>query len=69
MWEHFGNLMGTREKQTKKKNPVPHPLFKKKNLTIYECMLSRPIGCMKFLFPKLPRIMAGAEFWGHSNIA
>jgi hypothetical protein len=29
------------------------PPQKKKNWIIHECMLSLPIGCMKFLFPEL----------------
>jgi hypothetical protein len=49
-WEHDGNTLRTREKK-KQKIPVP-PLKKKKNWTVHECMLSLPIGCMKFLFPK-----------------
>jgi len=67
-WE-LGNPLGTYENKGKKKNPCPLSPLKKKNWTIHECMLSHPIGCMKFLFPKLRRLMAGAEFWGHSNIA
>jgi hypothetical protein len=48
----FGNFMGTMDKN--KKFPVPHPsCSKRKKLDRYECMLSLPIGCMKFLFPKL----------------
>jgi hypothetical protein len=29
------------------------PKLKRKNSRHFECMLSLPIGCMKFLFPKL----------------
>jgi hypothetical protein len=38
-------------------------------------MLSLPISCMKFLFPKLlvtnfwPGLMARAEIWGHSKVS
>jgi hypothetical protein len=50
-WEHIGNK---EEKQKKKNLPPPHPQReKKKNRAHHECMLSLPIGCMKFLFPKL----------------
>jgi hypothetical protein len=45
------NMLGTM-----KKTLCSHlKLKRKKNnaLTIIECMLSLPIGCMKFLFPKL----------------
>jgi hypothetical protein len=53
-WELEGNVMGTKEKR---KNPPPSPLppkFKKKiKSRHFECMVSIPIGCMKFLFPKL----------------
>jgi hypothetical protein len=39
----LGNLMGTCWEQRKKE----------KNLRHFECMLRLPIGCMKFIFPKL----------------
>jgi hypothetical protein len=48
IWEQFGN------KRRKQKILLPHPLLKKKKIcTVHKCMLSLPIGCMKFLFPKL----------------
>jgi hypothetical protein len=55
--EHIGNLMGThweleRNKGKMKKNSPSHPPPPKKSKH-FECMLSLPIGCMKFLFPKL----------------
>ncbi len=54
IWEHFENLMGTlRELGEKQKSLSPHPHQKRKNWIVHECMLSLPIGCMKFLFPKL----------------
>jgi hypothetical protein len=35
-------------------NPAPPPQnLKEKKSRHFECMLSLPIGCMKFLFPKL----------------
>jgi hypothetical protein len=43
--------MGNRGK--KQKTPLPLPPQKEKNWTIHECMLSLPIGYMKFLFPRL----------------
>jgi hypothetical protein len=50
--------MGTFWEQKKKgKNPPPLPPppknFKEKKSRHFRCMLSLPIGCMKFLFPKL----------------
>jgi hypothetical protein len=37
-----------------KKNPPPNrPTLKRKKSGHFECMLSLPIGCMKFLFLKL----------------
>ncbi len=50
-WEHDGNTLGKREK-TKKKS-LFSPLEMRKNWIVHECMVSLPIGCMKFLFPKL----------------
>jgi hypothetical protein len=51
-----GNMLGTdwehrRKKQTITPPPTPPP--KGKNRAHNECMLSLPVGCMKFLFPKL----------------
>jgi hypothetical protein len=34
-------------------SPCPPPPKKEKTRANHECMLSHPIGCMKFLFPKL----------------
>jgi hypothetical protein len=45
-WEHFGN------KGKNKKMTALAPL-KEKNWIVHECILSLPIACMKFLFPKL----------------
>jgi hypothetical protein len=55
-WELNGNKFGTKEKW--KKSPPPGPPspetnLKEKKSRHFECMLSLPIGCMKFLFPKL----------------
>jgi len=60
-----GNTLGTRGE----KIPLPCPLKKGKNWMVRWCMLSLPIGCMKFSFQTIghhfwPRLMAGAEFWG-----
>jgi hypothetical protein len=53
-WEPIGNMKGTWWEQRKKeKNPSPTKNFKEKKSRHFECMLSPPIGCMKFLFPKL----------------
>jgi hypothetical protein len=49
-WEHDGNTLGTKGEKNKKPSS---PLQKERNWTVRECMLSLPIGCMKFLFPKL----------------
>jgi hypothetical protein len=61
--EQIGNLMGTswelKGNKGKKKKILPpppcrpHPKFKRKKSRHFECMLSLPIGCIKFLFPKL----------------
>jgi hypothetical protein len=65
--EHIGNLMRThweleRNMTNEKRKKIPPPLFppphpklkRKKKSSYFECMLSLlPIGCMKFLFPKL----------------
>jgi hypothetical protein len=45
-----GNMLGTKEKM--KKIPLTQNLKEKKSRH-FECMLSLPTGCMKFLFPKL----------------
>jgi len=55
-WELKGNMLGTKGKINKS---FPHPLttptqnLKEKKTRHFECMLSLPIGCIKFLFPKL----------------
>ncbi len=68
IWEHLGNYLGTLcehkentvgTKWGKKKSlsplppTAPSPPPKKKTATIFHCMLSLPIDCMKFFFPKL----------------
>jgi len=42
-----------------KKNPAPIKNLKGKKKGTLSCMLSLPIGCMKFLFPKLFVIIFG----------
>jgi hypothetical protein len=37
----------------KKSSPTPTQNLKENKSRHFECMLSLPIGCMKFLFPKL----------------
>jgi len=69
LWKLHGNTLETREK-TKKMTALP-PL-KEKNWIVHECILSLPIGCMKFLFPKLlVTVLAWANgrgrIWGHSS--
>ncbi len=49
-WEHEGNMVGTKEKR---KKFSPHTKLKRKKSRHFGCMLSPPIGCMKFLFPNL----------------
>jgi len=48
-WELEGN------KRKMKKIPTPPnlPKLQREKKNTFECMLSLPIGCMKFLFPKL----------------
>jgi hypothetical protein len=42
------------KEQKQKTTPPPPPSSpKRKNQGHHECMLSLPIGCMKFRFPKL----------------
>jgi hypothetical protein len=41
------------EQGKKTKKNCPQPAQKEKARAHHECMLSLPIGCMKFLFPKL----------------
>jgi hypothetical protein len=46
-------MLGTKEKR-KKSSPFPQTQNLKENKARHlESMLSLPIGCMKFLFPKL----------------
>jgi hypothetical protein len=56
-WEPIENLKGTcweQRKNEKNSPPFPPPQnLKEKKLRHFECMLNIPIGCMKFLFPKL----------------
>jgi hypothetical protein len=49
-WEPIGNLKGTCWEQNEK-NPTSQ--LKRNKSMHFECMLSLPIDCMKFLFPKL----------------
>jgi len=55
--EHVENMMGTHwelEGNPKKKEKrSTTPKLKRNKSRHFECMLSLPIGCMKFLFPKL----------------
>jgi hypothetical protein len=44
---------GRKTKNTPPAPPFPRPSPKEKTTAHHECMLSLPIGCMKFLFPKL----------------
>jgi len=39
------------------------PPSKEKNWTVHECMLSLPIGCMKFLFPNF----VGHHSWANGR--
>jgi len=53
-WEAFGNSGGTNwEEGEKKQKILPTPSPKGKKQAHHEGMLSLPIGCRKFLFPKL----------------
>jgi hypothetical protein len=38
--------------EQRKNEKIPAPKLKRKKSRHFECMLSLPIGCMKFLFPK-----------------
>ncbi len=49
-WEPDGNTLGPR-RGTRWEHPTQNS--KEKKTRFFECMLSLPIGCMKFLFPKL----------------
>jgi hypothetical protein len=54
-WELEGNMLGTKEKILALPPPPPpfSKLKRKRKSRHVECMMSLPIGCMKFLFPKL----------------
>jgi len=60
-WEPIENLKGTCWEQRKKilKSFSPPSKLKRKKSRHFECMLSLPLGCIKFLFPKL----FIANFW------
>jgi hypothetical protein len=47
------NMLRTKEKWKKTSPTLPNPKLKEKRPRHFECMLSRPIASMKFLFPKL----------------
>jgi hypothetical protein len=53
MGNTLGAQIGNKGKMKKYPPPRPHLLQKEKTRAHHECMLSLPIGCMKFLFPKL----------------
>jgi len=60
--EHIGNMLGTKGKRKNPPAPPPGPTtenLKGKKSMYFECMLGLPIGCMKFLFPKLLVIIFG----------
>jgi hypothetical protein len=50
-WEFEGNMLGTKENG--KHPPPPSRKLKGKKSRHFEWMLSFPIVCMEFLFPKL----------------
>jgi hypothetical protein len=54
-WEKPWGTNWEKMKYKKKPPPPPPPQanLKEKKSRHFECMLSLPIGCMKFLFPKL----------------
>jgi hypothetical protein len=56
-WGVKGNMLGTKEKRQKILPPTPLAAptqnLKEKKSRHFECMPSLPIGCMKFLFPRL----------------
>jgi hypothetical protein len=55
-WEPDWNPLGTyweQRKNEKKSSATPTQNLKEKKSRHFECMLSLPIGCTKFLFPKL----------------
>jgi hypothetical protein len=52
-WVLIRFMLGTKEKNLKFTAPKLKRKKKKKKSRHFECMLSLPIGCMRFLFPKL----------------
>jgi hypothetical protein len=52
-WEFEKNMLGTKEMKKSPITTLAHPKLKRKKSRHFECMLSLPIGCMKFLSPKL----------------
>jgi hypothetical protein len=52
-----------RKKNIKQLPPFPSSLQKEKTKAHHECMLSLPIGYMKFLFPKLLVTNFGMGYW------
>ncbi len=59
LWEPIGNLKGICwDRRKNEKNPAPSNL-KGKRSRHFECVLSLPIGCMKFLCSKT----VGHHFW------
>ncbi len=68
-WEHDGNTLGTRRKNQKSVSPCP--LKKKKTGLFMSACWAFPLAAWNFSLqncssPFSPRLMAGAEFWGHS---
>jgi hypothetical protein len=62
-WEHIGN------KRKMKKIPPPNlPKLQREKKNTFECMLSLPIGCMKFLFPKLFVTIFGLGEYPHYKL-
>jgi hypothetical protein len=59
-------MLGTKKKWEK----IPPPLknLKEKNSKHFECMLGLPIGCMKFLFPKLLVTIFGLGYYPHYKL-
>jgi hypothetical protein len=57
LWEHIGNLLGTKKKEKILLSLPPSSLTRtitsKKITRHFECRLNLPLGCMKLQFPKL----------------
>ncbi len=77
IWDPDGNMLRTHWEQGKNTQKIPlsrppHTTPKRKKRVHHECILSLPIDCTEFLFPKQVvtifwlGLMAGAEIWGHS---